>query len=188
MIISLIVRVVILLSPQAGGPPLAGCTRLFIHYIPNYPPYLEISILSDYRLDYRSTGIRSWQRQRIFPLAFMSLRPIQVAVQLEPDVLYLGLKCNRGVTLTTHPHLVSRSRMSRSYTSLPCRLYGGCGTTFLLLRLQSLDSVMSQWQGIHFTWTSSHLLETFEHSSLCPSSRDPQSVLFRCCWNQAMHP
>jgi hypothetical protein len=27
--------------------------------------------------------------------------------------------CGRGVKLTTHPHLVPRSRMSRSYTSFP---------------------------------------------------------------------
>jgi hypothetical protein len=30
-----------------------------------------------------------------------------------------GLKRGRGVTLTTHPHLVPRSRMSRRYTPLP---------------------------------------------------------------------
>jgi hypothetical protein len=29
-----------------------------------------------------------------------------------------GVKHGRGVTLTTHPHLVPRSRMSRSYTPL----------------------------------------------------------------------
>jgi hypothetical protein len=30
-----------------------------------------------------------------------------------------GVKRGRGVTLTTHPHLVPRLRMSRSYTSSP---------------------------------------------------------------------
>jgi len=36
-----------------------------------------------------------------------------------------GLKRGRGVTLTTHPHLVTRPRMSRSYTSsLPKHLRG----------------------------------------------------------------
>jgi hypothetical protein len=30
-----------------------------------------------------------------------------------------GAKRGRGMTLTTHPHLVPRSRMSRSYTSSP---------------------------------------------------------------------
>jgi hypothetical protein len=32
---------------------------------------------------------------------------------------FLGVKRGRGVTLTTHPHLVPRSRTSRSYTTLP---------------------------------------------------------------------
>jgi hypothetical protein len=27
--------------PQAKGPPLVGCPRLFIQYIRSYPPYLE---------------------------------------------------------------------------------------------------------------------------------------------------
>jgi hypothetical protein len=36
-----------------------------------------------------------------------------------------GLKSGRGVRLTTHPHLVLRSRMCRSYiSSLPKRLHG----------------------------------------------------------------
>jgi hypothetical protein len=26
-------------SPQPGGPPLVGCTRLLIQYIRSYPPY-----------------------------------------------------------------------------------------------------------------------------------------------------
>jgi hypothetical protein len=30
-----------------------------------------------------------------------------------------GVKCGPGLTLTTHPHLVLRSRMSRSYNSPP---------------------------------------------------------------------
>jgi hypothetical protein len=34
-------------------------------------------------------------------------------------VLTPGVKRGRGVTLTTHPHLVPRSWMSRSYTSSP---------------------------------------------------------------------
>jgi hypothetical protein len=28
-------------NPQAGGPPLVCCPRLFIKYIRSYPPYLE---------------------------------------------------------------------------------------------------------------------------------------------------
>jgi hypothetical protein len=32
---------------------------------------------------------------------------------------FLGVKCGRGLMLTTHPHLMSRSRMIRSYISSP---------------------------------------------------------------------
>jgi hypothetical protein len=57
----------------------------------------------------------------IFPVVSVS-RPVlgttQPPVQWVPAVLSAGLKRGRGVTLTTHPHLVSRSRMSRSYTPL----------------------------------------------------------------------
>jgi hypothetical protein len=61
---------------------------------------------------------RGW---RIFPLASVSrpaLRPTQPPVQWVPGVLSSRVKRGRGVTLTTHPHLVPRSRM-RSYTSSP---------------------------------------------------------------------
>jgi len=43
-----------------------------------------------------------------------------------------GIKRGRGVTLTTHLHLVPRIRMGRIYTSFPSwRLHGGSGTAFL---------------------------------------------------------
>jgi hypothetical protein len=48
-----------------------------------------------------------------------ALGPTQPPVQWVPVVLYPGLKRSRGVTLTTHQHLVPRSKMSRSYTSSP---------------------------------------------------------------------
>jgi hypothetical protein len=60
------------------------------------------------------------QRQRIFLLASASrpaLGPTQSPVQWIPGVLSPGVKRGRGVTLTTHPHLVPRLSMSRSYTS-----------------------------------------------------------------------
>jgi hypothetical protein len=67
---------------------------------------------------------RSWldslQRQRISPLTSVSrpaLEPIQIPVQCVPEVLSPGLKRGRGVTLTTHPHLVPISRMIRSHTA-----------------------------------------------------------------------
>jgi hypothetical protein len=66
--------------------------------------------VSDYRLDDRAIGVRSWRGQRIFPLASES-RPALGPTQ--PPVLSPGVKARPG--LTTHPHLVPRSRMSRSY-------------------------------------------------------------------------
>jgi hypothetical protein len=60
--------------------------------------------------------------ERIFPLTTVSrqaLGPTQPPVQWVPAVLSPGLKRGRGVTLTTHPHLFPRSRMSRSCTSSP---------------------------------------------------------------------
>jgi hypothetical protein len=45
-----------------------------------------------------------------------------------------GLKCGQGVTLTTYPHTVPRSRMSRSYTScLPGAFVACSGTALALL-------------------------------------------------------
>jgi hypothetical protein len=40
-------------------------------------------------------------------------------------VLSPGLNCGRGVTLTTHPHLVPRSRMSKSDISSPPKRLSG---------------------------------------------------------------
>jgi hypothetical protein len=61
------------------------------------------------------------QRQGIFPLASVSrpaLRPTQPPVQWVP-----GVKCGRGLTLTTHP--LVPMYMSRSYTtSPPCASIG----------------------------------------------------------------
>jgi hypothetical protein len=62
-------------------------------------------------------GFDPRQRQRIYLLATASrpaLRPTQPSVQWVP-----GVKRGWGVMLTTHPHVVPRLRMSRSYTSSP---------------------------------------------------------------------
>jgi hypothetical protein len=46
-----------------------------------------------------------------------------------------GVKLGRGVTLTTHPHLVPRWRMSGSYSSSrPWRLHCGSGSAFTLYK------------------------------------------------------
>jgi hypothetical protein len=77
-------------------------------------------------------GLDPRQEQRNFPLASVSrpgLRPTQPPIQWVPEV-----KHSRGVTPTTHPHLLLRPRMSRSYiSSPPWRLHGGSRTVLLLL-------------------------------------------------------
>jgi hypothetical protein len=79
--------------------------------------------LSNYGLDNQAIEVRSPAEVKwINHLASVSrpaLGSTQPPVQCVPGVHSLGLKCGRGVTLTTHPHLVSRSRMNRSYISSP---------------------------------------------------------------------
>jgi hypothetical protein len=65
----------------------------------------------------------------IFPVASVSRPapgPTQPPVQWVPGVLSPGVKSGRGVTLTTHPHLVPRPRMGRSYTSSPSSAFMAC--------------------------------------------------------------
>jgi hypothetical protein len=83
-------------------------------------PGNSVRIVSGYGLDDRANEVRFPAGQRIFPLSSASrpaLGPIQPPVQWVPGVLSPGAKRGRDVTLTTHPYIVPRSRMSRSYTS-----------------------------------------------------------------------
>jgi hypothetical protein len=82
----------------------------------------SVSIVSGYGLD-RAMEVRSPAEAGEFFL--WPLRPTQSPVQWVPGILSPGVKRGRAVTLTTHPHLVTRSRMSRSYTSYsPCASIG----------------------------------------------------------------
>jgi hypothetical protein len=56
----------------------------------------------------------------------------QPPIPCVPVALSPGLKRGRGVTLITYPHLVPRSRMSRSYTSSSSSASMGCSETALL--------------------------------------------------------
>jgi hypothetical protein len=72
--------------------------------------------------------------KRICPLASVSrlaLGTTQPPVQWIPGCLSPGLRRGRGVMLTTHPHLVPRSRMSKRYTRLPLSAFMACGGTAL---------------------------------------------------------
>jgi hypothetical protein len=88
----------------------------------------SLSIVSGYGPDDWTIEVRSPAQARYFPLTSVSrpaLGPTQPPVQWLPGVLSPGLMRGRDVTLTTHPHLLPRSWMSRSYTSsLPCACKG----------------------------------------------------------------
>jgi hypothetical protein len=61
----------------------------------NCEPGISVSMVSGYG-----------RGEKTFPVAFVSkpaLGPIQPPVQWVPGSLFLGLKCGRGVTLTTPP-------------------------------------------------------------------------------------
>jgi hypothetical protein len=67
----------------------------------------------------------------MFPVAFVS-SPAESHPACSPvgtEGPFPEVKRGRGVTLTTHHHLVPGSRMNRSYT--PCPLHGGSGTALL---------------------------------------------------------
>jgi hypothetical protein len=91
-------------------------------------PGSSVSVVSGYGLDDRAIKVRSPAGAK----DFSSILCIQTGSGAHPasctmgtGVLSPGVKRGRGVTLTTHPHLVPRSGMSRSYTSSPPkRLHG----------------------------------------------------------------
>jgi hypothetical protein len=70
-----------------------------------------------------------------------------------------GVKRCRGLTLTTHPYLVPRSRMSRGYTSSPASAYMPCSGTAL------------------------HYFHFYSHIGIdkTTSSETPHFVLVPCC-------
>jgi hypothetical protein len=71
------------------------------------------------------------QRERIHPLASVS-RPALGPTQ--PPVLSPGVKRGRGVTLTTHPNVVPRTRMSMIYIfSFPWRLHSVVGQLYFIV-------------------------------------------------------
>jgi hypothetical protein len=98
------------------------------------------SIVSDYGMDDRAIGVRSPAGAKDFSSSLC----VQTGSGAHPasypmgtGVLSPGVKRGRGVTLTTHPHLVPRSWMIRSYTSSPPSATMVCSGTTLLLQLKT---------------------------------------------------
>jgi hypothetical protein len=98
----------------------------------------SVSIMSVYGLDDRAIGIRSPAGAK----EFSSSLCVQTGSGARPASCTMGTggpfpgaKRGRGVTLTTHPDLVPRSGMSRSYISSPQSASMACSGTALLFAL-----------------------------------------------------
>jgi hypothetical protein len=91
------------------------------------------SIESDYGLDDRAIGVRSPAGAK----DFSSILGVQIGSGAHRASCPMGTggPFPRGVTLTTHPHLVPRSWMSTSYTSSPPNASMACSGTALLFTL-----------------------------------------------------
>jgi hypothetical protein len=91
----------------------------------------SVSIVSGYGLDDRAIGVQSpagaiGVQSPAGAKDFCSNLCVQTGSEAHPASCTMGTggpfpgaKRGRGVTLTTHTHLVPKSRMSRSYTSSP---------------------------------------------------------------------
>jgi hypothetical protein len=80
---------------------------------------LHIGLYSDWM-----TRVRSPAGAKDFSSSLCIQTALGPTTQL-PIQWVWGVKHGQGVTLTTHPHLAPRSRMSRSYTSPPPKHHSG---------------------------------------------------------------
>jgi hypothetical protein len=95
----------------------------------------SVSIVSDYGLDDRAIGVRflAGAKDSSSNLSVQNGSEAHLASSTMGAVgPFPGAKRGRGVTLTAHPHLVPRSRMSRSYISSPPSATMTCIGTSLL--------------------------------------------------------
>jgi hypothetical protein len=97
-----------------------------------YEPRSSVSIVSDYRLDDRAIEVPAGAKNFSCDLCVQTgsgAHPASCTIDTEGPSA--GAKARLGVMLTTHPHLVPRSRMSRSYTFSPPSALVACGVIAL---------------------------------------------------------
>jgi hypothetical protein len=105
------------------------CVLLFsVIKLDNWSRGSSVSIVSDYGLDDWAIEVRSSAEVKDFSSSLC----VQTGSGAHPACCTMGTggpfpgsKRGQGVTLITHPHLVPRSRMSRSYTSSPPKRHHG---------------------------------------------------------------
>jgi hypothetical protein len=89
----------------------------------------------DCRLDDRAIVVRSSAETKNFsfsPFVHASSEAHLASYPMRTGDLFPGSKARPGSDAVHSPHLVLRSRISRSYnSSTPCRLHGGSGTALL---------------------------------------------------------
>jgi hypothetical protein len=110
-------------------------------------PGSSVSIVSGYGLDDRAIDVRSPAEAKDFSSSFCvqtSSGAHPASYRMGSGVLSQGVKRGGGVTLTTHSHLLLRSRISRRYTFSPPSASMACsGAALLYFR--------SEWRAIQKT-------------------------------------
>jgi hypothetical protein len=144
--------------------------------------------VSNYGLDDRATEVRG---KRIFPVTSVS-RPAmgstQHPVQWVAGLIFPGLTRGRGVTLTTHPHLVPKSRMSRSYTSAPpCVFVGVLWDCFTFQMLPGCVCLVTLFEGNRQRnmYHTRHILSWIQDMSrnICSDWTINDLYFLICLWN-----
>jgi hypothetical protein len=104
-------------------------------------PGSSVSMVSGHGLDDRMIEVRSPAEAKGFFVCVQTSSGVHPAsCTMGTGVPFPGAKRGRGVTLTTHPHLVPRSWMSRSYTSSVPSPFAACSGTALAFNYIGTDS------------------------------------------------
>jgi hypothetical protein len=140
---------------------------------------ISVSIVSDYGLDDRAIGVRSPAVAK----DFSSNLCVQTGSEANPASCTIGTggsfpgaKRDQGVTLTTHPHLVPRSRMSTNYTSSPPSATMTCsGTSLVLFYKRQITQIRSninvpKCSQINYCWWINNRFDSDRSSQTIVSS------------------